>query len=161
MRGLRLVTRLACAVAIAAAGAAGYVLACGPFLTILRPVDTIRPGGLAAYDRGDLGVVRPHFARRYLVQAFRRFNGRPAIAVVPVAVPVRVGAYVPEADRGARKAWRDCIIGDHRRRSEDRDRSASRSIRSTNYFLRTRSLGAGGSGGTRASPVRRDQPRSS
>lgn len=107
MKGLRLLTRLACAVAIASAGAAGYVLACGPFVTMLRPVDTVRPAGLAAYDRGDLGVVRQHFARRYLVQAFRRFNGRPAIAVAPVAAPVRVGPYVPEADRGAQKAWRD------------------------------------------------------
>lgn len=107
MKGMRLVTRLACAVAIAVAGAAGYVLACGPFLTLLRPVDTIRPAALAAYNRGDLGVVREHFARRYLVQAFRRFNGRPPIAVVPVAEPVRQGPYVPEQDRGAQKAWRD------------------------------------------------------
>jgi hypothetical protein len=107
MRGKSRLVRIACATGIAAAGTAGYLLACGPFLTLLRPVDTIRPAQLAAYNRGDLGVVREHFARRYLVQAYRRFSGRPPIAVAPVAEPVRAGAYVPERDRGAQKAWRD------------------------------------------------------
>jgi hypothetical protein len=89
------------------AGAAGYALACGPFLTIFRAVETVRPAKPAAYERGELGVVREHFARRYLVQAYRRFSGRPSIAVAPVAGPLRAGPYVPERDRGAQKAWRD------------------------------------------------------
>jgi hypothetical protein len=89
------------------AGAAGYALACGPFLTIFRAVETVRPAKPAAYERGELGVVREHFARRYLVQAYRRFSGRPSIAVAPVAVPLREGPYVPDRDRGAQKAWRD------------------------------------------------------
>jgi len=105
MRQMRALARLVCATAIAAAVAAGYVIACGPFMTLMRPSEAIRPAQLQPYDRGELGVVREHFARRYLVQAFRRFSGKPPIAVAPK--PPVYTPYVPEKDRGAQLQWRD------------------------------------------------------
>jgi hypothetical protein len=68
-------------VAVLVAGATtAYVLACGPFLTELPSIETIVPPHLAQYGRGNVGVVRPHFARRYLVQAYRSFSGAPPLA---------------------------------------------------------------------------------
>ncbi len=93
MTDVRRLMRLAAATLVAGAGAAAYVLACGPFMTILRPVESIRPGHLDAYDKGNVGVVREHFARRYLVQAYRRFAGKPAI---PVALPAVPETRVPD-----------------------------------------------------------------
>jgi hypothetical protein len=104
MRDLRRLVRMASAAGIAAAGAAGYLLACGPFLALMRPVETVRPAQVASYDRGDLGIVREHFARRYLVQAYRRFSGRPAIAVSPQAGIVM--PFVPTNDLPPIKEWR-------------------------------------------------------
>jgi hypothetical protein len=37
------------------------------------------PADAAAYARGELGVVKPTFARRYLVQAYRTLGGLPAL----------------------------------------------------------------------------------
>ena len=105
MRDIRGLVRLACGAGAAAAGAAAYVLACGPFLTAMRPAETIRPAHLESYDQGRLGVVREHFARRFLVQAYRRFSGRPAIAVEPTAAAVT--PFVPTAELAPIKAWRD------------------------------------------------------
>ena len=62
--------RLAWALAIAASGTAA-VLACGPFFTDLLTVKRSSPADRARYARGDLGVVKPTFERRYLVQAYR------------------------------------------------------------------------------------------
>ena len=56
------------------------LLACGPFLTDLVTVQPSDPPHRVAYARGDLGVVRPRFARKYLVQAYRRLTGRPPLA---------------------------------------------------------------------------------
>jgi hypothetical protein len=83
MTDLRRLRRLAAATVAAAGAAVAYTLACGPFVTIMRPVDHVRPARVDAYSRGNVGVVREHFARRFLVQAFRRFNGRSAIPVAP------------------------------------------------------------------------------
>jgi hypothetical protein len=105
MRDRRGVLRLACGAGVAAAIGAGYVLACGPFLTAMRPLESIRPAQLEPYDRGDLGVVREHFARRYLVQAFRRFSGRSAVQVSPM--PAAVTPFVPTADLGPITEWRE------------------------------------------------------
>src|SRR6187551_3206740 len=59
------------------------VLACGPFISDLLPVETVRPGDLNGYGyRGEIGVVRPHFARRYLVQAYRRMTGQGPLRAV-------------------------------------------------------------------------------
>jgi hypothetical protein len=81
MTSSRLARLCQAGVAALAAATAG-VLACGPFLTDMRPVQAIRPGQTEPYARGELGVVREHFARRYLVQAYRRLEGRPPIAAV-------------------------------------------------------------------------------
>jgi len=66
---------LACATGTALATAA-VLLACGPFLTDFRSVQTIAPAHPETFARGSVGVVRPKFARRYLVQAYRRFSGQ-------------------------------------------------------------------------------------
>jgi hypothetical protein len=60
------------------AGFTAWLLACGPFLTPLPTIQAIKPSQPIAYARGEVGIVRPRFARRYLVQAYRRFAGRPA-----------------------------------------------------------------------------------
>jgi len=101
----RTIVRLASAVGIAAGGAVAYVLACGPFLTVMLPVESLRPAQTDPYDRGDLGVVREHFARRYLVQAFRRLSGKPAITVTPQAAAVT--PFVPANEIAPIKAWRE------------------------------------------------------
>jgi hypothetical protein len=101
-RGL---VRLACAAGIAGAVATAYVLACGPMLVAMRPMESLRPAQLEPYDRGELGIVREHFARRYLVQAFRRFNGLAPIEVSPK--PGVVTPFVPAADLPPIKEWRE------------------------------------------------------
>ena len=67
------------AVTVAATGTAA-VLACGPFFTDLITVSRAMPADPAAYGRGELGVVKPTFARRYLVQAYRTLGGAAAAA---------------------------------------------------------------------------------
>jgi len=101
----QVLVRLAAGAAMAGAAAAAYVLACGPSVTLMRPVERIRPAHLESYDRGDLGVVREDFARRFLVQAYRRFNGRPAIDVAPQPGPVT--PYLPVEQLAPMVAWRD------------------------------------------------------
>ena len=64
--------------AIAAAGIPA-VLACGPFLTELLTVKRSAPVDGVRYARGELGVVKPTFERRYLVQAYRTLGGAPPI----------------------------------------------------------------------------------
>jgi hypothetical protein len=105
MRDMRRLVRLACAVALAATAATAYVLTCGPFLTVFRTVEQLRPAQIEPYDRGDLGIIREHFARRYLVQAFRRLNGNPAIPVSPQPEPVT--PFVPADQIAPIKAWRE------------------------------------------------------
>ena len=77
-------TRTLIAAVMAAAASTAYVLACGPFLTEYRAMETIKPAHPDAYARGNVGIVRPRFARRYLVQAYRRFSGlEPLPGLVP------------------------------------------------------------------------------
>ena len=72
------------AAALAAAATTAYMLACGPFLTEYRAIETIKPAHPDSYARGTVGIVRPRFARRYLVQAYRRFSGlEPLPGLVP------------------------------------------------------------------------------
>jgi hypothetical protein len=73
------VRRVIVAFVLAAGSATAYVLACGPFLSEYRSVTRVHPAHLAAYSAGNLGVVRPRFARKYLLQAYRRFTGQPAL----------------------------------------------------------------------------------
>lgn len=73
----RVVGGTAAAVAVAVA----CVLACGPFVEEIPTVAVAEPAVLASYAKGDLGVVRPRLARRYLVQAYRVLSGKPALAL--------------------------------------------------------------------------------
>jgi hypothetical protein len=65
-----------------AAGATAALVACGPFLTDLVTVTSIGPADPAGYARGQVGVVRPRFARKYLVQAYRRLSDKPPLGTV-------------------------------------------------------------------------------
>src|SRR5262245_44360377 len=56
-----------------------WLAACGPFLVDIETVASIQPARLDSYGKGDLGIVRPRYARRYLVQAYRVLNGKPAL----------------------------------------------------------------------------------
>ena len=73
------------------ASSVAVLVACGPFLTDLIAVNNREPAFREAYSRGDLGVVKPRFYPRYLLQAYRVFNGRAA---------VRGGALRPWEGRG-------------------------------------------------------------
>ncbi|HET9269843.1 MAG TPA: hypothetical protein VFO31_16815 [Vicinamibacterales bacterium] len=70
--------RVLASAALAAAGTAA-VWACGPFFTDLLTVQNGAPADAGGYARGTLGVVKPTFARRYLVQAYRTIRGLPAL----------------------------------------------------------------------------------
>ena len=85
-------TLLVASVALVTASSVAVVLACGPFLTDLVAVNNREPAFREAYSRGDLGVVKAHFYPRYLLQAYRVFNGRAA---------VRGGAFRPWEGRSA------------------------------------------------------------
>jgi hypothetical protein len=65
-------------VVVAASCATAWVLACGPFVTDLRPVTSIVPAEYSAYAAGDIGVVRPRFGREYLFLAYRVLSGQTA-----------------------------------------------------------------------------------
>ena len=69
---------LAWALAIAATSTAA-ALACGPFFVNLLTEKKGAPVDRARYARGELGVVKPTFARRYLVQAYRTLGGAAPI----------------------------------------------------------------------------------
>src|SRR5262249_3970938 len=84
--------RVAGGAAPAAAGAVAYVLACGPFAEEIPTVAVVEPASIASYAKGDLGVVRPRLARRYLVQAYRVLSGKP---------PLALSALRPDLDGGA------------------------------------------------------------
>ena len=66
-------------VAVALTSIAAALIACGPFLTDLLTVQSIRPANREAYARGNVGIVRPRFARQYLVEAYRRFSDLPPL----------------------------------------------------------------------------------
>ncbi|HXT70352.1 MAG TPA: hypothetical protein VN700_11385 [Vicinamibacterales bacterium] len=38
-------------------------------------VNIVRPGDIAAFERGALGVIQPTYERRYLIRAYRRLHG--------------------------------------------------------------------------------------
>jgi hypothetical protein len=93
---------------IAVASLTAILLACGPWLTSLVPVTSLAPADAAGYDRGELGVVRPRFARRYLVQAYRILTGKPPL---PIFGPARLS---PDPRPSLADAWpteRDAVLG--------------------------------------------------
>jgi hypothetical protein len=74
---------VAWAVAATAAGVAA-VFACGPFFTDLLTVKHGAPVDRGRYARGELGVVKPTFARLYLVGAYRTMTG---VGPLPASLP--------------------------------------------------------------------------
>jgi hypothetical protein len=87
-------------IALAATGTA--VLACGPFFVDLITVRHSAPADLSRYTRGELGVVKPTFERRYLVQAYRTLGGAP-----PIALDVRPAAPAALGDRTPLQRWQE------------------------------------------------------
>jgi len=73
--------RLAAGIVVAGTCAVAYVLACGPIIEEIPTVTVVDPANVAAYAKGNVGVVRPRLARRYLVQAYRVLSGRPPLAL--------------------------------------------------------------------------------
>src|SRR5689334_17234441 len=73
--------------AAAIVAATAILIACGPWLTPFVPVTSIAPADTAAYGGGQLGVVRPRFERRYLVQAYRVLTGKPPLPASQSPVP--------------------------------------------------------------------------
>jgi hypothetical protein len=61
------------------AGWTAWLLACGPFLVDLEPVLARAPADKPRFALGELGVVRPAFDQRYLIQAYRTLSGRPPV----------------------------------------------------------------------------------
>ena len=86
--------------AVAATGAAA--LACGPFFIDLLTVTHSSPADRAGYARGELGVVKPSFERRYLVQAYRTLGG-----VAPIAPDDRPAGAAASGDKLPFQRWRD------------------------------------------------------
>src|SRR5829696_7713365 len=88
-------------IAVAVLMATATALTCGPFISDVLPVETVRPGNLDAYaNRGEIGIVRPHFARRYLVQAYRRMSGREPLPAVG-----RLPPFFDEEAQAAQEKW--------------------------------------------------------
>src|SRR5262245_58690595 len=95
-------------IAIAGALLTAVLLACGPYPTILVPVTSLAPADAAGYSRGELGVVRPRFARRYLVQAYRVLTGRKPLPTARIEPAVSQG----QTDTGNDwLAQRDGVLG--------------------------------------------------
>jgi hypothetical protein len=86
-------------VALACAALTAALLACGPWFTQLDPVTVTAPAFPAAYDRGELGVVRPRFARRYLVQAYRVLTGRGPLPPAAKGADSLYDAWIAARDR--------------------------------------------------------------
>ena len=97
--------RISAAVMLANSLAAAIVWACGPYYVGLPTVTSIEPADLAAFDRGELGVVRPRFRRATLVTAYRVLSGTP---------PLRVNYDTPSVGAGSGISWvaiRDNVPG--------------------------------------------------
>jgi hypothetical protein len=78
-------------------------------------VQKIEPAHRLEYGRGEVGIVRPTFARRYLVQAYRRFAGRPPLpnAVRPMPGPdaAATAANPPPSPLDQWDALRKSVLG--------------------------------------------------
>src|SRR5262245_38536730 len=97
-------------VSLAMLAVTAVLLACGPWPTTLDPVTAVTPAYLDAYHRGELGVVRPRLARRYLVQAYRVLTGKPSLADTPAA-PVDPSDRPPKPPYDTWIAARDRVLG--------------------------------------------------
>ncbi len=95
-KGRRLVAAALLLVVAAMASRTAWLVACGPFLIEIETVASMRPAHVESYRKGDLGVVRPFFPRRYLVQAYRVFSDRrPLTNVLPSLPSEQAGTQGP------------------------------------------------------------------
>lgn len=74
------------------AGYTAWLIACGPSATTLNPRQSAVPAHPETYRRGQLGLVRPTFDLRYLVEAYRVVNGLRGSADPPAPAPVQATA---------------------------------------------------------------------
>jgi hypothetical protein len=84
---LSVIRHVAAAVVVAACTGVLIVWACGPFFTDYDTVVMSAPADRRSFDAGSLGVVKPMFARRYLIQAYRTLNGAPHVSLEAVQPP--------------------------------------------------------------------------
>jgi hypothetical protein len=103
--------RLATAAVLAAAATTSYGLACGPWGVHYRTVEAIAPPHRDEFAKGNVGIVRPRFARRYLVQAYRRFTGQPPLPnlVASFASPYNLNPPATPEDHWV--GWREAMAG--------------------------------------------------
>jgi hypothetical protein len=95
---VRTLLRMVGALVVANGLAAAIVWACGPDFSPLPTVTVLEPGDRAAFDRGEVGIVRPRFRRATLALAYRVFNAQPPLKVNDI------GARAPAGD--PQSAWR-------------------------------------------------------
>jgi hypothetical protein len=79
-------------VVLAVAGTTAVFTCAVEFLELITVRHT-SPADPAAYARGDLGVVKPTFARRYLVQAYRTLVGLSPLPAPPTGGYVAASQY--------------------------------------------------------------------
>ena len=89
MVNARALIRLVVAFVLATGAAAGMVWACGPFISTVQTIAGIQPDDLDAYRRGEIGIVRPHFRRALLAQAYRVMSGAGPIVLASSTLPQR------------------------------------------------------------------------
>jgi hypothetical protein len=77
----RAVIQIIVAAAIANLIATGLVLACGPDIEPFPTVAAMEPADWPAFERGQIGVIRPHYRRVVLAMAYRVLNAQPPLRV--------------------------------------------------------------------------------
>lgn len=80
--------------------------ACGPFIAELVMTNAVYPASAASFSRGELGVVQPRYARRFLVQAYRRFAGVAPIGADADPLATRTDSY---GDSAAQAEWQKAL----------------------------------------------------
>lgn len=98
--------RLIIAFLIANAGAVAILWACGPFIVSIPTVTAIDPPDPEAFNRGEIGVIRPRLRRAYLAQAYRTISGLP-----PLTVDGATPAAFVSADDKVWRELRDRVLG--------------------------------------------------
>jgi hypothetical protein len=92
----RTIRRFTAGLILSAATGVVWLLACGPFLVDLKTLPTTRPADLERYGRGEIGIVRPRFERRFLVQAYRRTTGGTALPATTKSAEALAGGAASE-----------------------------------------------------------------
>ena len=86
-----------------------WLIACGPFFFDIPTVVAERPVSGAAFANGELGVVKPSYPRRYLLQSYRMLTGKPPLTNVTTLNSFPLGGLswlVPTPQNGYDR-WRE------------------------------------------------------